>query len=93
MEAVMNISSSQVRDRIMDLYPEIEKYHLDMVTEFSEEKDAWIVTLVKDGETLFTHIDSEDARRCIEGEKCFYFGNQLMGFIDAYCSGSQACAV
>lgn len=89
----MSINNSQVRNKIIDLYPEIEKFNLDIVTEFSDEKDAWIVTLVKDGETLFTRIDSEDAKRCIEGKKCAYFGNQLMGFIDAYCTGTQACKV
>lgn len=89
----MNISNMQISNKIMDLYPEIEKFDLDLVTEFSDEKDAWIVTLVKNGETLFTHINTEDAQKCIEGNKCTYFGNQLMGFIDAYCSGTHACTV
>ncbi|CCO23087.1 hypothetical protein [Maridesulfovibrio hydrothermalis] len=87
----MSISSSQIRGKIIDLYPEITKYNLDIVTEFSEEKNSWVVTLVKDGETLFTHIDKDDAKKCIEGERCVHFGNQLMGFIDAYCTGSSAC--
>ncbi|WP_027720664.1 hypothetical protein [Maridesulfovibrio zosterae] len=89
----MSVSNTQVRDKIINLYPEIRKYDLDIVTEFSDEKNAWIITLVKDGETLFTHIETEDVEKCIEGHKCVYFTNQLMGFIDAYCTDSDLCDV
>ncbi|WP_432738625.1 hypothetical protein [Maridesulfovibrio sp. FT414] len=89
----MNISSSQLRNRILALYPEIERYSLGLTTEFSVEKDAWIITLNKDGETLFTHIDSTDAERCLEGRECMHLGNQMMNFMDAYCTGSHVCTV
>lgn len=89
----MNVKSSEIKDKIIELYPEIKKFGMDIVTEFSDEKNAWIVTLIKGEKTLFTHIENDDAQKCLEGEKCVYFGNQLMGFIDAYCIGSDACSV
>ncbi len=88
----MSVNGPEIREKIMELYPEIGKFGLDIVTEYSDEKNAWIVTLVKGENTLYTHIENEDAKRCLEGEKCVYFGNQLMGFIDAYCTGSDACS-
>ncbi len=89
----MNISSSELRNKILALYPEIEKFDMELVTEFSDEKGSWIITLVKNGETLFTHLENDDALECIEGQKCFYLENQIMGFMDAYCNSSNACSV
>ncbi|MBI9111146.1 hypothetical protein [Maridesulfovibrio ferrireducens] len=84
---------TQITEKIIELYPEIKKFNLDVTAEFSDEKNEWIITLSKGKETLQTHIKTGDALKCIEGEKCVYFGNQLMGFIDAYCSGSDACKI
>lgn len=88
----MSIDSSELRSKILGLYPEIEKNGIELKIEFSDEKESWIVTMVKNGETLFTHLETEDANQCLVGKKCFYLENQIMGFIDAYCSSSSACS-
>ena len=92
MEEAMNVGS-QITEKIIELYPEIKKFNLKISTKFSNEDNGWIVTLSKGAQTLQTHIENADALKCIEGEKCMYFGNQLMGFIDAYCTGSDACKI
>ncbi|OEU68915.1 MAG: hypothetical protein BA863_11275 [Desulfovibrio sp. S3730MH75] len=89
----MSTVGSQIQDKIIELYPEINKFNIGITVEFSDEKNEWVVTLTKGENTLFTHIKTGDALKCIEGEKCVYFGHQLMGFMDAYCSGSEACKV
>lgn len=88
----MNVAS-QITEKIIELYPEINKFNLKLTAKFSDEDNGWIVTLSKGEQTLQTHIENAEALKCIEGEKCIYFGNQLMGFIDAYCTGSDACNV
>ncbi|WP_027178283.1 hypothetical protein [Maridesulfovibrio bastinii] len=89
----MSLNDQEIKNKIIELYPEIKKFGLEIKAEFSTDKNAWLVTLKKGEKTLYTHIESEDARRCVDGEKCVYFGNQLMGFIDAYCTGSSACSI
>lgn len=86
----MNITGNEIEAKIIELYPEIKQFGLGIDAEFSDEKKAWLVTLKKGEKTLYTHIEKQDAAKCIDGEKCIYFGNQLMSFIDAYCTKANA---
>lgn len=70
-----------LKDKIMEMYPEIGKYGISAGLEFSEEKNAYIVKLKKDNRELTTHLEKNDADECMNGIKCVYLGVQMSQFI------------
>ncbi len=70
-----------LKDKILEMYPEISNQQIEVGLVFSEEKDAYIVTFRKGTETLSTHLERKDADECMNGIKCVYFGVQIAQFI------------
>ena len=63
-----------LKEKIMEMYPEIEKHGIYAVLEFSEEKNAYIVRFKKGNQELTTHLEKKDADDCMDGIKCVYLG-------------------
>ena len=89
----MRLTDSQIRNMVMDLYPEIAMFSIGMSTEFNEEKDAWIITLEDGSNSLSTHMDSSHVSSCFNEHNCVYFTNQMMNVIDNYCLESGTCSI
>lgn len=88
----MSVDSGQLKEKILEIYPEIGKHDLGLDISFDKEKDTWIVKLKKGENELYTHLEKTDAEDCVNGVKCIYLGNQIAQFVEAYCMGSDACA-
>ncbi len=87
----MGINEKLIMAKILEIYPEIKTYGLELALSHDEQKRAWIVKLSKGRDELFTHLEDEDAQKCLEGERCIPFGSQIGVFIDAYCKSGQSC--
>jgi hypothetical protein len=70
-----------LKDKIMEMYPEITKHGISVGLEFSEEKNAYIIKFRKDHHELTTHLEKKDADECMNGIKCVYLGVQIGQFI------------
>lgn len=70
-----------LKEKIMEMYPEIEKHGISVGLEFSEEKNAYIVRFKKGYHELTTHLEKKDADDCMDGIKCVYLGVQIEQFI------------
>lgn len=70
-----------LKDKIIEMYPEIEKNGISVGLEFSEEKNAYIVRFKKDHHELTTHLEKKDADDCMNNIKCVYLGIQIAQFI------------
>ena len=70
-----------LKDKILEMYPEIMKYNISVSLEFNEEKNAYIIKFKKNRHELTTHLDKKDADECMNGVKCIYFGVQIGQFI------------
>ncbi len=70
-----------LKDKIIEMYPEIGKQHLAVSVTFSEEKNAYVVTFKRGTEELSTHLEKNDADECMNGIKCVYLGVQVAQFI------------
>lgn len=77
----MGYTNVALKDKIIEMYPEIEKYGIAMSLDFSNEKNAYIVKFKKDRHELTTHLEKKDADECIDGIKCVYLGVQIGQFI------------
>lgn len=87
----MGVDEKKIMEKVLEIYPEIKTYGLELAINHDKQKKAWIVKLSKGKDELFTHLENEDAQKCLEGERCVRFGSQVGVFIDAYCKSGQAC--
>jgi hypothetical protein len=70
-----------LKDKILEMYPEIREHDLSMGLDFDEEKNAYVITLKRGIEELTTHLEKKDADDCMQGIKCVYLGVQVEQFI------------
>ncbi len=77
----MSYTIVALKDKIMEMYPEIAKHGISSGIEFSDEKNAYILKFKKDHHELTTHIEKKDADDCMNNVKCVYLGVQVAQFI------------
>lgn len=77
----MGYTNVALKDKIVEMYPEVERHGITVRLDFSEEKNAYIVKFKKDRHELTTHLEKKDADECMDGIKCMYLGMQVSEFI------------
>lgn len=77
----MGYSNVALKDKIMEMYPEITKHVISISLDFNEGKNAYIIKFKKGTQELTTHLEKKDADDCMDGIKCVYLGVQVAQFI------------
>jgi hypothetical protein len=77
----MGYTNVALKDKIMEMYPDIAKFKLAVSLDFDKEKNAYIVKLKKGAKELTTYHEIKDADDCMDGIKCVYLGVQVGQFI------------
>lgn len=77
----MGYSIVALKDKILEMYPEIEQHKLAMNVVFDTVKDAYVVSLHREGHELTTHLERTDADDCMNGIKCVSLGIQIEQFV------------
>ena len=87
----MEVSSEELRSRILSIYPEIERFGLGLDLDYDKSQEAWIATVSKGEHRLSTHLEAQDVESCLQGRECYHLGAQLGRFIRYYCEGGSEC--
>ncbi|MFZ3136461.1 MAG: hypothetical protein WA126_03605 [Thermodesulfovibrionales bacterium] len=77
----MGYTNVALKDKIMEMYPEIVRHDISVSLDFDRAKKAYLVKFTKDNHELTTHIEKKDADECMDGIKCVYLGIQVGQFI------------
>lgn len=77
----MGYSNVALKDKIVEMYPEVSRLGISVSLDFDRKKNAYIVKFEKDGRELTTHLEKKDADECMDGIKCVYLGIQIGQFI------------
>jgi len=80
----MGYTNVALKDKIVEMYPEVERHGITVRLDFNEEKNAYIVKFKKDSHELTTHLEKKDADECMDGIKCVYLGMQMGEFINNF---------
>lgn len=64
----------ELKAKLLELYPELERYGLSIELEFDQKKNAWVITFEKGGRERHAFLDKKDADECIQGRTCIYLG-------------------
>lgn len=77
----MGYSNVALKDKIQEIYPEINKHKISVGLNFNDEKNAYVVTFKKNHHELSTYIEKSDANECMDGVKCVHLGVKIGEFI------------
>lgn len=77
----MTYTNVALKEKIVEMYPEIGEHHFSVGLHFDEKKNAYIVTFKRGDKSLTTHLEKRDADECMQGIKCVYLGIQVAQFI------------
>jgi TusE/DsrC/DsvC family sulfur relay protein len=88
---VMGYSLVGLKEKILEMYPEIAGHGISAGVEFSEEKRAYLITFKKGDKMLFTHLEKQDADGCMDGIRCVSLGLQIAQLISNF-DGNAAVA-
>lgn len=69
--------SEKFREKLKAIYPDMGKWGIDIEVEYDEAEQIWIVDLKKGDTVLRTHLELEEAKKCMEGQRCVSFGLQI----------------
>jgi hypothetical protein len=69
-----------LKDKILEMYPELERHGVEVSLSFNAEKDAYVLKMRKDAHELTTHLERQDADDCMNGVKCVSLGIQVEQF-------------
>ncbi|MDI6802170.1 MAG: hypothetical protein QMD01_09015 [Thermodesulfovibrionales bacterium] len=77
----MGYTIVSLKDKILEMYPDIGKHGISVGLTFDDEKKTYIVKFEKGGQKLTTHLEKNDADDCMNNIKCIYLGVQIGQFI------------
>jgi len=77
----MAYTQDDLKNKLMEMYPEIKKYGLSLGLSFDEEKNAWVISFEKDNHRRHAFLDAQDADACMEGNVCIYLGVLIAQYV------------
>jgi hypothetical protein len=77
----MSYSPEELKKKLLTMYPEIDRYGLSIELDFDQNKNAWVVSLIKGPHRRHAFLDKKDADACMEGNVCIYLGVLITQYI------------
>lgn len=69
-------------DKIVGLYPDIGQCEIDVIVDWDDEKNVWVVDLTKDEHELKHYLEEPDADSCMDGKQCVSLGLEIAQLIN-----------
>ncbi|MBI5073649.1 MAG: hypothetical protein HZB62_00520 [Nitrospirae bacterium] len=73
----MGYTIAALKDKILEMYPEIEKNSIQIGLVFSKEKNTYFVNFRKGLSVFATHLEKDETDACMGGVKFQYLGSQI----------------
>ena len=77
----MKYTNVGLKEKIYEIYPEIDKRTIKLSVTFSEERNAYLLKFKRGKEELTTYLDKSDADDCMNNIKCVHLGIRVDQFI------------
>jgi hypothetical protein len=81
---VMKHTIAELKAKVHEMYPDIDKYGVTSSLTYDKEKKAFILELKKDVHHLATYIDKVDADKCLDNIECIHLGVQIGQFMENF---------
>jgi len=77
----MSYTKDDLKNKLLEMYPEITTYGLSTELEFDDDKNAWVVSFKRGNHRRHAFLDKKDADSCIDGNSCIYLGVLIAQYI------------
>ncbi len=77
----MGYTQVALEDRILEMYPELERNGIAVSLEFDKKKNAWVVHFTKGQHKRYAFLDKKDADSCMDGQSCIYLGTLISQYV------------
>jgi len=64
-------------NKIVEMYPEIGQCEIDIMVDWDENKNVWVVDLKKDNRELKHFLEEPDADSCMDNKQCVSLGLEI----------------
>ncbi len=73
----MGYTIGALRDKIIEMYPELEKNGVALGLLYNAEKDTYFVNFSKGRKVFATHLEKKETDACMDGVKFSFLGSQI----------------
>lgn len=80
----MKHTVAEFKDKIHEMYPDIDEYGVTSSLTYDREKGAYVLELKKGPHHLATYIDKEDAYKCMDNIECIHLGVKIGEFLENF---------
>ena len=80
----MKYTNVALKEKIRELYPDIEKHRVSVGLTYSEEKEAYILKFKRSKQEMVTQIDKSDADDCMNNIRCLHLGIKVDTFVSNF---------
>src|SRR5512139_1668256 len=85
-ERAMSYTIVALKEKILEMYPELERHQVAVNLVFDAGKDAYVLRLHRGSHELTTHLERADADDCMNGVKCVSLGIQVEQFVGNFAA-------
>jgi hypothetical protein len=85
----MKYTNVALKDKVLEMYPDIERHKVKVAVDFSEEKKAYVLKFTRGKEELITYLDKMDADDCMNNIRCIHLGIKVDQFIGNFESREE----
>ncbi|MBI5846409.1 MAG: hypothetical protein HZB31_00375 [Nitrospirae bacterium] len=76
-----------LKNRIMEMYPEIETNGVMMSLVFNKDNDTYFISFSKGLNAFATHLQRNEVDKCMDGIKFVFLGFQIGRWLQSFVSG------
>ncbi len=69
-------------NKIVKMYPEIGQCEIDIMVNWNDKKNVWVVDLKKDNHELQHYLEESDADACMENKQCVSLGLEIAQLVN-----------
>ena len=80
----MEVMIAKVKAKILEMYPEIERYGIASSMIFDNDKKIYVFKLTHGPHELSTYIDQSEADACLGGKECVHLGLHIREFLENF---------
>jgi hypothetical protein len=70
-------TKQELCNQIVALYPEIGQCDIDIMVDWDDNKNVWVVDLKKDNHELQHYLEVPDADDCMDNRQCVSLGLEI----------------
>ena len=69
-------------NKIVEMYPEIGQCEIDILVDWDDKKNVWVVDLKKDNHELKHFLEQPDADSCMDNKQCVSLGLEIAQLVN-----------